>query len=337
MKDLISMALCYQNGSLKILDQSKLPAAEIWETCETPEQMHLAIRELKVRGAPLIGIAAVLLLALLTEKNIALAEIHDAAAYLMRARPTASNLMFCINRFMKSLASSRAAAIATAETIFLEDIALCQAIAGNGLNFIQDGDAVMTHCNSGGLATAGLGTALGVIKAAFAAGKNIHVYVNETRPLLQGARLTAWELEQANIPFTLICDNMAASIMQQQKIKSIFVGADRIAANGDFANKIGTYNLAVLAHYHAIPFYACAPYTTVDNSCVSGAEIIIEERSPEEITGITSNLGHIYWSPRNCPVFNPAFDITPAHLVSAYILDKGIYTCAQEFALNFSK
>ncbi|OFZ80758.1 MAG: S-methyl-5-thioribose-1-phosphate isomerase [Bdellovibrionales bacterium RIFOXYD1_FULL_55_31] len=195
-------------------------------------------------------------------------------------------------------------------------MALCEAMAEHGSALIQDGDSILTHCNTGGLATAGIGTALGVIRRAHEQGKRLHVYVDETRPLFQGARLTAWELQKLGIPYTLICDNMAASLMGQGKVSRIFVGADRIARNGDAANKIGTYSLAVQAAYHRIPFYVVAPRTTLDEKCATGKDIPIEERAPDEVRG-----GH---SPKFAPVYNPAFDVTPRTLITELILDSGL-------------
>jgi len=203
--------------------------------------------------------------------------------------------------------------VAGAEAIFDEDVALCHAMAERGAALIQDGDSVLTHCNSGGLATAGIGTALGVIRKAHEQGKRIHVYVDETRPLLQGARLTAWELSKVGIPFTLICDNMAGFLMSQGKVNKIFVGADRIAANGDFANKIGTYGLAVLARHHQVPFYTVAPSTTLDLNCKSGKEIPIEQRPADEVRAGKS--------PAGCLVWNPAFDVTPRELITGVVLN----------------
>jgi methylthioribose-1-phosphate isomerase len=203
-------------------------------------------------------------------------------------------------------------------------VELCEKIARNGEELVADGDGILTHCNTGGLATAGVGTAIGIIQRAQQNGKKIHVYVDETRPLLQGGRLTAWEMKELNIPHTLICDNMAAIMMREGRVQKVIVGCDRIALNGDFANKVGTYGLAILAHYHKIPFYVAGPYTTIDPNCQSGAEIPIEERKPEEVRGVSGAFGEALWAPVECPVRNPAFDVTPADLVSAWILDKQV-------------
>jgi methylthioribose-1-phosphate isomerase len=322
----IATAIRYEDGVIQLLNQKTLPHQEEWITCNTIEAICDAIYQLKVRGAPLIGVAAALFLAVLMQQDMPVEKIKEAAVILRKTRPTAVNLMHCIDRVMASLLThGKEHAILTAEGIFDEDIALCEQMAEAGASLIADGDQVMTYCNTGSLATAGIGTALGVIRKAHQQGKNIHVFVNETRPLLQGGRLTAWELENANIPYTLISDNMAAHLMSLGKIDRIFVGADRIATNGDFANKIGTYGLAVTAHYHQVPFYVVAPYTTVDQTCHSGCEIIIEERHSDEIRGVSGHFGNIVWAPTQSPVFNPAFDITPAKLVAGYILDKGFY------------
>jgi methylthioribose-1-phosphate isomerase len=212
-----------------------------------------------------------------------------------------------------------------AEEICLQDQDLCEQIANHGSELISEGDHVITHCNTGGLATAGLGTALGVLIKSHQQNKNIHVYVDETRPLLQGARLTTWELEKHGVPYTLICDNMAATLMKSGKINKAIVGADRIATNGDFANKIGTYSLALLSKHHNIPFYVAAPSTTLDKNCNSGEGIEIEQRNPSEVRGGHGHFGSVRWAPRNAATFNPAFDVTEADLVSAWVLDSGIY------------
>lgn len=321
-----SLAIRYNQGNLFILNQQKLPLEEEWIDVQTPEQMVEIIASLKVRGAPLIGVAAVCALAQMAERGESRDSIEKAAALLRQARPTAVNLAICIDRVLKAMKKSsdvQRIVIQEAQDIFKEDIDLCDAMGKAGAALIQPGERILTYCNTGSLATAGIGTALGVIKTAYQQGKQIHVYACETRPLLQGGRLTAWELEQNGIPYTLICDNMAASLMQQGKIDRVLVGADRIAANGDFANKIGTYSVAVLAHHHQIPFHVVAPYTTIDPNCPDGEHIKIEQRSPEEVRGAAGSFGKVCWSPVNAPVYNPAFDMTPASLVSSYILDTG--------------
>ena len=312
MKDLSSLGLRHENQKLWALDQTLLPHRELWVECRNPDEMAALIRRLAVRGAPLIGVAAAASLAKFHEDGASPQAFSDATHVLREARPTAVNLSACIDR----ITADPSNAVALAESLFDEDVALCERIAENGQRFIQDGDRILTHCNTGGLATVGIGTALGIIRKAHESGKKIHVFVDETRPLLQGARLTAWELERLKIPYTLICDNMAASLMKQGRIQKVFVGSDRIAKNGDFANKVGTYSLAVLAHHHRIPFYVAAPYTTVDESCATGAAIPIEERAPDEV-----RAGR---SPANCSVYNPAFDVTPRSLVTSIILDRGV-------------
>jgi methylthioribose-1-phosphate isomerase len=321
-----STAVRYNQGLLEVLDQQKLPLVEEWINVQTPEQMSEIIISLKVRGAPLIGIAAICSLAQLAEQGQSRATIEQAAQFLRKSRPTAVNLSIYIDRVLAAMSQTEdylGAVLKEVEAIFHEDTALCEAIGVAGAALIQPGERILTYCNTGSLATAGIGTALGVIKTAHAQGKGIHVYTCETRPLLQGGRLTAWELEKNGIPYTLICDNMAATLMKQGKIDRVLVGADRIAANGDFANKIGTYSTAVLARHHNIPFHVVAPYTTIDPNCPDGASIQIEERAPAEVRGAAGSFGKVIWSPANAPVYNPAFDVTPASLVKSYILDKG--------------
>lgn len=328
MKPLISQGLCYQNEQLLILNQQKLPQEVEWLACQSPRDMYDMIKTLKIRGAPLIGVAAALALAQFAEQADDDNEILLAGEFLKTARPTAVNLMHAIDRQLNAFkrSNNRVEIIELAEEIFAEDAILCQKIANHGLALIHAEDNVLTHCNTGGLVTTGIGTALGIIINAHRQDKKIHVYVDETRPLLQGARLTTWELTKANIPYTLICDNMAASLMRQGKIKSIFVGADRIAANGDVANKIGTYNLAVLANHHKIPFYVAAPYTSYDKNCQDGDAIIIEQRAPIEVLGYYQANEWLTWTPNPCPADNPAFDVTPAGLITAYIFDSGVTT-----------
>jgi methylthioribose-1-phosphate isomerase len=210
-----------------------------------------------------------------------------------------------------------------------EDRTLCDRIADNGAEWVKPGSRLLTHCNTGGLATAGVGTAIGVLLRAHQQGKIAQVWVDETRPLLQGGRLTAWELGELGIPYSLICDSMAASLMATGQVDAVWVGADRIAANGDVANKIGTYSLAVLAHYHRIPFYVAAPHTTHDPHCPDGAAIPIEQRAAEEVTGVSGSFGSCQWAPLNAPTYNPAFDVTPAALISGWVLDSGVITPEQ--------
>ncbi len=319
MKNMKSLGLLFQDGKLLVLDQQKLPHEEVWLTCESPEQMIQLIQALKIRGAPLIGVGAALALAAYAEKGASRAKILDAALALRIARPTAVNLMAAVDRVVLNCVKGDltvSGILSRAEAIFDEDVVLCDTIACHGELLIEDGDGVLTHCNAGGLATAGIGTALGIIRRAHEKGRKFHVFVDETRPLLQGARLTAWELSQFGIPYTLICDSMSAMLMRQGRIQKVFVGADRIARNGDFANKIGTYTVALAARYHQVSFYVAAPYTTVDLACPDGSAIPIEERTPDEV-----RAGN---SPAGCSVYNPAFDVTPAELVSAHVLDRGV-------------
>lgn len=319
------MGLRYDGKKLEILDQQLLPQQEKWISIENVTQMILAIQELKVRGAPLIGVAAALALGHSAVQGATVAQLRKEAQALSDARPTAVNLMSAMSRMNQIISSGPEKILALAVEIFQEDVALCEQIARSGLSEFQQGDSILTHCNSGGLATAGIGTALGVIRRVWESGKKIHVYVDETRPLLQGGRLTAWELGKLGIPYTLIADNMAGFLMKQGRIQKVVLGADRIAANGDFANKIGTYSVAVLAQAHQIPFYVAAPWTTVDSKCASGDQIPIEQRKPEEVRGVSGSFGQIQWAPEKAAVYNPAFDVTPAALVQGWIMDRGLF------------
>jgi methylthioribose-1-phosphate isomerase len=318
-----SLAIRYDEGQLWILDQQALPHDEIWLECQCIADMCAYIHALKVRGAPLIGIAAVLALAQYVTQGANIDAVKQAMKTLVATRPTAVNLRNYMQTIETYLGSDPSIVLSMAESLFNEDVQLCNKMAQFGSEVFPENATVMTYCNTGSLATVGCGTALGVIKKAYEQGKIKQVFPCETRPLLQGARLTAWELAKAKIPYTLICDNMAASVMQQQKISAILVGADRIAANGDTANKIGTYSLAILAKYHQVPFYVVAPYTTLDKTCASGNEIVIEQRDKEEVLGA---LGKINWAPHGTNVFNPSFDVTPASLITGYILDSGVVT-----------
>lgn len=316
--------------SLQLLDQTLLPFEEQWIEIKSLQQMIEAIKSLRVRGAPLIGVAASLMMAKLALENKDV-DLQLAAQQLYEARPTAVNLMICIDRMRQEITKKITDGnlhnylVDLAVQIFQEDVLLCEKIAENGADLICDGDQIITHCNTGGLATAGVGTALGIIRKAYEQGKKIHVYVDETRPLLQGGRLTAWELNKLNIPCTLITDSMAAQLMSQNKITKAFVGSDRIARNGDFANKIGTYSLAVNCFYHNVPFYVAAPYTTIDFECESGAEIPIEQRKSFEVRGVEGSFGKVQWALDQVNVYNPAFDVTPARLVSSWVLDAGTF------------
>jgi methylthioribose-1-phosphate isomerase len=295
-----------------------------------------AIRELRVRGAPAIGVTAAMGVALgaqaieTTDYDAFVKEVGTICDHLAATRPTAVNLFWAIERMKQTLASSRgrrvmevkSALVTESQIILDEDIAMNKAMGRHGAALIQDGQTILTHCNAGALATAGYGTALGVVRAAWEQGKNIRVIADETRPVLQGARLTAWELMQDQIPVTLITDNMAGSIMRQGLIHVCVVGADRIAANGDVANKIGTYSVAVLAKAHNIPFYVAAPYSTIDLATPSGKDIPIEQRRPEEVTAIFNGP---MIAPKGVAVFNPAFDVTPAEYITAIITERGIF------------
>ncbi len=331
MQTLRTTSLEVRDNQLWILDQQALPQQQNWLAAHTVAQLVEHIHALRVRGAPLIGLSASLLLALLAEQGLSRAALAEALAVLRAARPTAVNLMNNLDRMKQALQQADYAAALSAEALRLvdEDKALCASIARAGSALVKPGSQLLTHCNTGGLATAGVGTALGVIAAAHQQGHVRNVWVDETRPLLQGGRLTAWELGELGVPYTLIADAMAASLMARGEVDAIWVGADRIAANGDVANKIGTYSLAVLAHYHGIPFYVAAPHTTLDRQCVSGDDIPIEQRSAAEITGVAGSFGSVQWAPANAAVYNPAFDVTPAALISGWVLDTGVVTPEQ--------
>lgn len=337
MQELIATSLKLVKQQLWLLDQTLLPHRVQWLCIDSTDLLIDAICQLKVRGAPAIGIAASLLLACQANAGQSRAQLLADCARLRAARPTAVNLMNNLDQMQLALqqADFVSAAIKTATAIFQQDVLLCQQLASHGAALIQPGDRLLTHCNTGGLATAGTGTALGAIIAAQQAGKAVQVWVDETRPLLQGARLTTWELAQHGVPYQLICDSMAGMLMAQGLVDRILVGADRIAANGDFANKVGTYSLAVLAHYHQVPFYVVAPSTTIDPACANGAAIPIEQRAAAEVWGVSGAIGphgllqQSRWAPTAAPVYNPAFDVTPAALVSGWVLDWGVLSPAE--------
>lgn len=327
MKAFSSTGLKVDQQGLWVLDQTQLPQKEVWLESKNPEVMIQIIRDLKVRGAPLIGVAASLQLAFLVEQGTTDARFEKALWALREARPTAVNLMNCMDRMLSAFKKNGLKAVALeAENICQEDVELAEAMAAHGSGLIQDGDNVLTHCNTGGLATVGIGTALGVVIKAHQQGKKVHVYVDETRPLLQGGRLTTWELFKNKIPYTLICDNMAAFLMQKGKVDKVMVGSDRIATNGDFANKVGTYGVAVLCKFHGVPFYVVAPQTTVDLNCKNGSEIPVEERAAHEVRGVRGGFGQVQWAADDAQVWNPAFDVTPESLVTGWILDRGVFT-----------
>lgn len=337
MQTLQTTSLRVRDNRLWILDQQALPQQKAWLDASSVEALVAHIHALRVRGAPLIGLSASLLLALLAENGMAKAALAQALDVLRAARPTAVNLMNNLDRMKLALAQEDYVAALSAEALRLvaEDKILCDNIARAGSERVAPGSRILTHCNTGGLATAGVGTALGVIAHTFQEGKIEQVWVDETRPLLQGGRLTAWELGELGIPYRLICDSMAATLMAQKQVDAVWVGADRIAANGDVANKIGTYSLAVLAHFHQIPFYVAAPHTTLDRHCPDGSAIPIEQRAAAEITGVAGSFGQVQWAPENAQVWNPAFDVTPAALISGWVLDTGVVTPEEVAAGRF--
>lgn len=328
MQNLTTTSLRIRQNQLWILDQQALPQRADWRECRDVSELVDHIRTLRVRGAPLIGLSASLLLALLAGQGMTPDQLHHALETLRASRPTAVNLMNNLDRMKAALQHTDYVKAAAEEALRLveEDRALCDSIAAHGATLVSPGSRLLTHCNTGGLATAGVGTAIGVIRLAHEQGYVAQVWVDETRPLLQGGRLTAWELGELGIPYQLICDSMAASLMAQKQVDAIWVGADRIAANGDVANKIGTYSLAVLAKYHGIPFYVAAPHTTHDPHCPDGAAIPIEQRAAAEVTGVSGSFGSVQWAPADAQVYNPAFDVTPAELISGWVLDVGVVT-----------
>lgn len=328
------------NGTLRMIDQTLLPGQCEVIACETAEAVAEAIRTLKVRGAPAIGVAAAYGLALgardalpadqVIDSDEALRRLNAVGAILRATRPTAVNLAWGVDRLLSAaerhLAGNNAVSdlparlLAEAHTVAAEDAAACRSMGDRGAALIADGDTLLTHCNAGALATSGMGSALAPIFVAHQQGKRLHIFVDETRPVLQGARLTAWELQRAGIPATLITDNMAAHFMRRGGIRGVFVGADRIAANGDVANKIGTYGVAVLAREHGIPLYVVAPRSTIDLRLHGGDEIPIEQRPRDEVTSIRG----VPIAPEGIAVANPAFDVTPARYVTAIVTDAGI-------------
>jgi methylthioribose-1-phosphate isomerase len=326
--------IVWKNNTVVLIDQRALPLAERYVTCKTYKEVISSIKDLTVRGAPAIGVAAAMgaaLGALRLPSESPEKFRRDFFAIcdeIAKARPTARNLFWALER-MKELfnrtkkinqSDQVIELIREAKRIYSEDIEINRHLGKYGSLLLADGENILTHCNAGALATAGYGTALGVIRAACKQGKKLHVYVDETRPVLQGARLTAWELKKEKIPYTLITDNMAGFLMRQGRIDKIIVGADRIAANGDTANKIGTYSLAVLARAHRIPFYVAAPLSTIDVSLKTGDAIPIEERKSEEVTRFKG----VPCAPNGTIVYNPAFDVTPSRLIKGIITEMGI-------------
>jgi methylthioribose-1-phosphate isomerase len=338
--------LTWTPEGVRFIDQTRLPLEESYVLATDYEQVADVIVTMVVRGAPAIGVSAAYGIALGAQKTKATTtaefapEFETICARLAATRPTAVNLFWAIDRMKKLFARELAAnsslvqiqekILTEAHAMYEEDIAACKTMGAFGGALLPDEGGVLTHCNAGALATCGYGTALGVIRSAVEQGKRIHVYADETRPFLQGARLTAWELMADGIPTTVICDNMAASLMRAGKIKAVVVGADRIAANGDFANKIGTYNVAILAREHGIPFYCAAPWSTIDTATLTGDDIPIEERSPVEVT----HHGGKQLTPNGVGICNPAFDVTPAKYVTAIITERGVLRAPYTEALR---
>jgi methylthioribose-1-phosphate isomerase len=324
----------WTDQGVRFIDQTKLPTEETYVTCKTYEQVADAIRTMVVRGAPAIGVAAAMGIALGAQNSKAETvadlkrDLDQICDLIGKTRPTAVNLFWAIRRMrekferirIRPIAQIKRELVEESKRMHAEDIAANQAMGRHGAALMPSEGGVLTHCNAGALATAGYGTALGVIRAAVEQGKKIHVYADETRPFLQGSRLTAWELMKDGIPTTVISDNMAGAIMKQRKIGAIVVGADRIAANGDVANKIGTYTVAVLAKENGIPFYVAAPISTVDLACPDGDHIPIEQRNAREVSHIAGKQ----MTPDGVSIENPAFDVTPAKYVTAIVTERGI-------------
>ncbi len=330
----------WTSDGVRMIDQTRLPAQEVYRTCRNYREVAEAIRSMVIRGAPAIGVAAAMGIALGIQDSAAKtvaelrAEFETVAETISQTRPTAVNLFWAVDRMRKAfenslvrdgseaekIAVAKARLVDEAQRILAEDIAVNEAIGRHGAVLLKDSATILTHCNAGALATGGYGTALGVVRSAVAAGKNVRVFVDETRPFLQGARLTAWELAKDSIPVTLITDSMAGHFMKQGQVQAALVGADRIAANGDVANKIGTYTLAVLARENQIPFYVAAPLSTIDMNLPSGEQIPIEERSPAEVT----HLAGVPIAPEGVEVRHPAFDVTPHRYITAIITERGI-------------
>jgi methylthioribose-1-phosphate isomerase len=323
----------WSDGVLRLLDQRRLPDAEAWLECRTAEDVAEAVRRLAVRGAPAIGIAGgfgVALAAAGSRAGTVAALVRDVerrAGHVARARPTAVNLSRAVDRVLGAvrraggIADARRAAVAEAARIAGEEERAMIALAGHGAPLVPPDSSALTHCNTGALACgAGFGTALGMLVAAHRGGIRVHVWVPETRPVLQGARLTAWELRRLGVPMTLVADTVPGSLMAAGRVDLVTVGADRIAANGDVANKIGTYQLAVLARAHGVPFYVAAPTSTIDPGTLSGADVAIETRPPDEVTEVRG----VRLAPDGTPALNPAFDVTPARLVTAIVTERGV-------------
>jgi len=335
----------WKRDRVRLLDQRRLPNEVRYIDCKDASAVAQAIQNMAIRGAPAIGVAAAMGIALAAKKirsqrHSVFRQIMEKVCHQMRqTRPTAVNLFWAVDRMKRIMDQDSSFNVEEMKVrleeealrIFEEDLEVNQRIGENGKILIHDGDGVLTHCNAGGLATAGYGTALGVIYAAWAEGKRFRVFVDETRPLLQGSRLTAWELSREKIPATVLTDNMAGWLMKKKEITLVLVGADRIACNGDTANKIGTYGLAVLSKWHNLPFYVAAPTSTLDISLASGIDIPIEERTPEEVT----HFRGVRITPKEVRAFNPAFDITPHNLINGIITENGI--ARKPFHMNLKK
>ena len=321
-------AIRWEGNTLYLLDQTKLPVTEAWISYTDYRPVADAIRTMVVRGAPAIGVTAAYAYCLAA---LAGEDLSEAKAILAASRPTAVNLCWALERMERKAAScggDPAALIAEAEAIHREDKDMCRAISEYGLTLVRDGDGILTHCNAGQLATVRYGTALAPIHVGARRGMHFRVYTDETRPLLQGARLSAYEMVEAGMETTVLCDNMAASLMQSGVVQAVFVGCDRVARNGDTANKIGTLGVAILARHFSLPFYVCAPFSTIDMACPTGADIEIENRSADEVTEMWYKER---MAPQGVKVYNPAFDVTPARLITAFVTERGVIRDPKDF------
>ena len=329
---MIPEPIIWKQDFLQLIDQTRLPEELVYLDCKTPQDVAAAIKRLSVRGAPAIGVAAAY------GVTLGMDNLDETINLLASTRPTAVNLFWALERMKRCINQHQGMNINQLRQVLIKEACLiheddkekCRKIGEFGATLIKDGDGILTHCNAGALATGGIGTALGVIYTALEQGKKIHIYADETRPLLQGARLTAWELKAAGADVTLICDNMAGIVMREGSVNLIIVGADRIASNGDTANKIGTYSVAVLAEKHNIPFFVAAPTSTIDMTISDGSMIPIEQRAQEEIT---CGFGR-QTAPDNIKVYNPAFDVTPHELIKGIITEEGIAEAPYEKSLK---
>lgn len=327
MKPVETFALKYNGTDLQILNQNRLPHQEQWRPITSAEDLKRARKSLSLRGSGLLALSAILWMALSAEKGATVQQLRKIADEYLAYQSTSIYIQNHINRLVQYLDENytKERFVGVVEEMIDEDIYACTKISEMGSSLFYENENILTHSNAGSLSIAGEGTAIGVIKKVFEQGKNPHVYVAETRPMLEGARLTTYELEKANIPYTLICDSLAPTLMREGKIQRVIVGADRIAANGDVAAKMGTYTLAIACDYHTVPFYIAAPHSAVDKQWLTGEQIPMEERGEAEVLGVQTSFGEIVWAPTKARAYNPGFDVTPAKLVTSWIMDDKVY------------